>query len=79
MPELSSTTVGYPEIKYWLDEYLCKKISSINKDALCSVKFYNDLTPGSNNFENIFSTFILNSTNGTDNYLDPGAWSLFNV
>ena len=79
MPESSSTSVGYPEIKFWLDYYLCIKISSINKDALCSIKFYNDLTPGSNNYENIFSTFKLNNTNGTENYDDPGIWSLFNV
>ena len=73
MPVLSSSSVGYPEIKYWTDEYLCKQISAINKASLCNVVFYNSLTDKEVNFEYLFNSDS-DVTHG-----DPLQMSLFNV
>ena len=79
MPLLSKSNVGYPEIKYWTDEYLCKKISDSNKDALCNVVFFKDKTNKTANFEYLFNTSFVNSSSGSDIYEDPLPSSLFNV
>ena len=64
---------GYPEISYWRDEYLCKKISDHNKDALCNVKFTNIEEGG------IDLLFMFNITSGGDRFDNPEPSSLYNI
>ena len=71
------TVSGYPEIKYWKDEYLCNQISDQNKPLFCGegvVEFYDDPGNSTSNFE-----YLFNLTSGGDKYLDPEESSLFNV
>jgi len=69
------TVVGWPEIIFWRDEYLCKNISTTNVDALCNVVF-SDKTNATNN---LYGLFNLSSIAEDGSYQDPLESSLFNL
>lgn len=71
--DLVTTVSGWPEMSYWRDDYLCKKISTANHAELCGVQFSD---PRSfTNFEALF-----NITQGDEaGYADPLPSSLYNL